>query len=92
MKRRYQYVKSGFKSLKELRRIFNLTLPPEFDEVLGMDGGSVEELYLQFCAGDEKASKVLKLYGRADIETTRHCMISGGRISCRRFEFEGARR
>lgn len=71
-KRRYQYTnKTQAKSLKELRRIFSLSIPAEFDEVLALDGGSVEALYLQWMGGDDEALRLLKLYGRCDVETTR---------------------
>lgn len=60
-----------FKSLKELRRCLELPIPAEYQEVATMAGDSVEELYLQFVAGDESALAKLKLYGKLDIITTR---------------------
>jgi len=72
MKRRFQYAPStDYMTLKELRRILQLPISDEYRDAILMDGGSVEELYLQALAGDADAFTKLKLYGRLDIVTTR---------------------
>lgn len=72
MKKRFANASyNEFKSLKELRRCLELPIPAEYQDVAAMAGDSVEELYLQFVAGDESALTKLKLYGKLDIWTTR---------------------
>lgn len=72
--RRWPYrAGAQFQSLKALRRILSLPIPPGYESVLDMDGGDVGALWV---AGEfEKCNR----YGCLDIETTRElCRHWGG--------------
>ncbi len=58
-------------SLKALRRMLELPVPEKYAGVVGNTGGDIEDLYLQFMAGDQEALKTLKLYGELDVVTTK---------------------
>lgn len=72
MRRRFKDAsRDSYMSLKALRRVLQLPIPEKYAEVMDNTGADVENLYLSFLAGDQEALRVLKLYGEADVCTTR---------------------